>query len=239
MNYHQHLYRTRALMDEVMTAMNGLADSSGGCNLSVKDLRIIVHRRGEFQKRLRDCFYEMIDDWPDILSNEARRFEASRFISRYRTLRLAIRNAAELPRLLPPLSETLPLYIQYLNELDEDISLILKEFSDSAPHSARTNLTGIARSLRYYVQEADDEFYERLIIDRLTPSRPLSWHGSKVAATLFAKHFGLTDSEMNRTFIFPSHGKTYHELKISSNVATKGDDKYGIAEILRRYPYSK
>ena len=58
MNYHQHLYRTRALMDEVMTAMNNLA-GTGGRNLGNRDFRTIVQRRGEFQKRLRDCFYDM------------------------------------------------------------------------------------------------------------------------------------------------------------------------------------
>lgn len=48
MNYHQHLYRTRALMDEVMTAMNNLA-GTGGRNLGIRDFRTIVQRRGEFE----------------------------------------------------------------------------------------------------------------------------------------------------------------------------------------------
>lgn len=224
-------------MDEVTSALNHLAGTDGR-NLSEKDIRTIVKRRGEFQKRLRDCFYLIIDLWPDILSNEARRFEISRFISRYRSIRHSIRNAVYQSALQPPFEAVLLQYIRYLSELDEDMSVILNEFLDTVPRSVRASLTGIARSLRYYVQEADDEFYERLIIDRLTPSRPLSWRGTKVAATLFAKHFGLTDSEMNRTFIFQSRGKTYHGLKISSNIATKGDDKNGIVAILARYPYS-
>ncbi len=236
MNYHQYLYRTRALMDEVVKAMNNLA-GSGSSALGTIDIRTITQRRGEFQLRLRECFYRIIDLWPEILANEARRFEVSRFISKYRAIRLAIRNAALQNALKPPFDTILPRYIQFLRELDEDMSLILKEFSDTVPPPQRMSLTGIAGSLRYYVQEADDEFYERLIIDRLTPAKPLNWHGTKVAATLFAKHFGLTDSEMNRTFIFPSHGKTYHGLKISSNIATKGDDKNGIVAILERYPY--
>ena len=236
MNYHQRLYRTRALMDEVMTAMNNLA-GTGGRALSAKDFRTIVQRRGEFQKRLRDCFYSIIDHWPDILSNDARRFEVSAFLSRYRSFRLAAQTAADVVDPLIQPGETLLSYLSYLDELDNDMSLILKEFSCVAPHSSRHRLSGIARDLRFYVQEADDEFYERLIIDRLTPSRPLKWQGSKVAATLFALHFQLTDSEMNRTFVFLSHGKTYHGLKISSNVATKGDDKHGISAILKRYPF--
>ena len=85
--------------------------------------------------------------------------------------------------------------------------------------------------------DADDEFYERLIFDHRTPSKPLKWQMSKVAATLFAVHFGLTDSLMNRSFIFPSRGLAYHGLKISSNIATKGDDRNGIAAILGLYPY--
>ena len=236
MNYHQRLYRTRALMDEVMTAMNNLA-GTGGRALSAKDYRTIVQRRGEFQKRLRDCFYNIIDYWPDIQSNDARRFEVSAFLSRYRSFRLAARTAADEMAPQDPLVEILHRYLCYLDELDNDMSFILKEFSCVVPNSSRHRLSGIARDLRFYVQEADDEFYERLIIDRLTPSRPLKWQGSKVAATLFALHFQLTDSEMNRSFVFLSHGKTYHGLKISSNVATKGDDKHGISEILKKYPF--
>ena len=227
----------RALVNEVVKAMDRLA-ASGGRDLNASDIHLIVHRRGEFQKRLRDCFYDIIDDWPDIKSNEARRFEVSVFLSRYRTFRLAARAAADYPVLLPPLGEALFRYVKYLDELDGDMAVILAEFAGTLfPRPVRQGLSGIARSLRYYVQEADDEFYERLILDRLTPSRPLKWRGTKVAATLFARHFGLTDSEMNRTFIFPGHGKTYRGLKMSSNVATKGDDRQGIAAILKEYPY--
>ena len=223
-------------MDEVMTAMNNLAGTDGR-DPSARDIRTIVQRRGEFQNRLRECFYNIIDIWPDILSNEARRFEISNFLSRYRSFRLAVRTAAEFTGLAPPFDDALPRYVRFLNELDSDMTVILTEFNDTIPTPARPDLSGIARSLRYYVQEADDEFYERLIIDRLAPARPLGWRGSKVAATLFATHFCLTDSEMNRAFIFPSHGKTYHGLKRSSNVATKGDDRHGIANILKKYPY--
>ena len=223
-------------MDEVMAAMNNLAGTDG-CNLGLRDIRTIVQRRGEFQKRLRDSFYEIIDIWPEILSNEARRFEVSTFISRYRAFRLAVRTVAESPGLTPPLDESLARYIKYLNELDADLTLILAEFSGTLPRPANPNLTGIARSLRFYVQEADDEFYERLIIDHLPPDRPLKWRRGKAGAALFAKHFGLTDAEMNRAFIFSSHKKNYTGLKISSNVAPKGNDRYGIADILKKYPY--
>ncbi len=220
----------------MVTAMNNLAGNDG-LGLSVKDVRTIVHRRGEFQQRLRECFYDIIDIWPDVLTNEARRYEISNFLSRYRSVRLAIREAAESPALVPPLGDALLRYVRFLNELDSDMTIILDELHEALPRPARTDLSGIARSLRIYVQEADDEFYQRLILDRLSPARPLSWRGTKVAATLFATHFGLTDSEMNRAFIFPSHGKTYHGLKRSSNVATKGDDKHGIAGILKKYPF--
>ena len=236
MNYHMYLYRTRALMDEVMTAMNNLAGTDGR-DLRVKDLRTIVQRRGEFQKRLRDCFYSIIDFWPDILSNDARRFEVSTFISRYRAFRLAARTVADSPGLPAPLADSLPGYIRYLDELDGDMSLILSEFSGVFPHPTRPSLAGIAFSLRFYVPEADDAFYERLILDRLTPSHPLKWLRNKVSAALFARHFGLTDKEMNRAFIFPGQGKPARGIKISSNATAKGDDRYGIAGILERYPY--
>ena len=223
-------------MDEVATAMGNLAGmEDNGFNSG--DIHAIVQRRGEFQNRLRESFYRIIDLWPEILSNEARRFEVARFISRYRSFRLSVRTAADIPELPPPLDEAIPRYGLFLDELDIDMSVILKEFSSSFPASPRPDLRGIARSLRFYVQEADDEFYERLIVDRVYPSRPLRWRGPKVAATLFARHFCLTDSEMNRTFVFPSHGRTYRGLKLSSNVTTKGDDRHGIAAILSRYPY--
>ena len=83
----------------------------------------------------------------------------------------------------------------------------------------------------------NDAFYERLIIDRLAPSHPLKWHKNKVSAALFAKHFSLTDKEMNRAFIFVGQGKPSRGIKISSNTTAKGDDRYGIAAILERYPY--
>lgn len=223
-------------MDEVMTAMNNLA-GTGSRNLGIRDFRTIVQRRGEFQKRLRDCFYSIIDFWPDILSNDARRFEVTTFISRYRAFRLAARTAADLPGLSAPLSDSLLRYIRYLDELDRDMSLILSEFSGISPHPSRPDLTGIAHSLRFYVPEADDAFYERLIIDRLAPSRPLKWHKNKVSASLFARHFGLTDKEMNRAFIFVVQGKPSRGIKISSNATAKGDDRYGIAAILGKYPY--
>jgi len=234
MNYHQRLYRTRALMDEVMTAMNNLA-GPGGHDLCVKDIRTIVQRRGEFQNRLRECFYNIIDLWPDIPSNEARRFEVSTFISRYRSFRLAVR-AADSPGLTEPLCESLRRYSDYLKELDEDMTVILGEFSGSLPCQAKPSLTGIAESLRRFVEDVDDEFFERLIFFHQAPSRPLKWRGSKVAAALFAKHFGLTDSEMNKAFVFPYRGKTYTGLKISSYTTDKGDDRYGIKTILMRYP---
>ena len=236
MNYHQHLYRTRALMDEVMTAMNNLA-GTGSRNLGIRDFRTIVQRRGEFQKRLRDCFYDIADLWLDIKPNEALRFEVSTFLSRYRAFRLAARTAADMPEIAPQLKESLRNYSEYLNELDRDMEVILKEFFITIPIPARPSLAGIANSLRIYVPDADDEFYERLIFDHRTPSRPLKWQKSKVAATLFAVHFGLTDSLMNRSFLFPSRGPSYHGLKISSNIATKGDDRNGIAAILGLYPY--
>ena len=236
MNYHQHLYRTRALMDEVMTAMNNLA-GTGGHDISVGDIRTIVQRRGEFQKRLRDCFYDISDRWLDIQPNDVLRFEVSVFLSRYRAFRLAARSAADLSGLTLQLDESLHKYTKYLDELDRDMEVILKEFFNTFPAPARASLTGIANSLRIYVPDADDEFYERLIVEHRTPSRPLKWQKSKVAATLFAIHFGLTDSLMNSAFIFPNHGRVYHGLKISSNVATKGDDRNGIAAILKQYPY--
>ena len=236
MNYHQHLYRTRALMDEVKTAMNNLA-GTGILGLSDNDIRTIVQRRGEFQKRLRDCFYDISDRWLDILPNEPLRFEVSTFLSKYRAFRLAARTAADLSELTPQLEESIRNYTKYLDELDQDMSIILKEFFSITPSSTRVSLVGIANSLRIYVPDADDEFYERLILEHRTPSRPLKWQKSKVAATLFAIHFGLTDSLMNSAFIFPSKGRVYHGLKISSNVATKGDDRNGIAAILRQYPY--
>ena len=223
-------------MDEVMTAMNNLA-GTGGLDLSVKDIRTIVQRRGEFQKRLRDCFYSIIDFWPEILSNDARRFEVTIFISRYRAFRLATRTAADSPELSSPLDDSLPGYLRYLDELDGDMSLILSEFTGILPHPSKPNLAGIAFSLRFYVPEADDAFYERLIIDRLAPSHPLKWHKNKVSAALFAKHFSLTDKEMNRAFIFVGQGKPSRAIKISSNATAKGDDRYGIAAILERYPY--
>ena len=234
MNYHQRLYRTRALMDEVMTAMNNLA-GSGGYDISFKDVRTIVQRRGEFQNRLRECFYNIIDLWPDITSNEARRFEVSTFISKYRSFRLAVR-AADSPGLTEPLCETLRRYIDYLKELDDDMIVILGEFSASLPCQVKPSLTGIAESLRHFVEDVDDEFYERLIFYHQTPLRPLKWRGSKVAAALFAKHFGLTDSEMNKAFVFPYRGKTYTGLKISSYATAKGDDRHGIQTILMQYP---
>ena len=223
-------------MDEVMTAMNNLAGTEGR-DLSAKDLRTIVQRRGEFQKRLRDCFYFIIDFWPDILSNDARRFEVKTFISRYRAFRLAVQTAAYSQELPVPLDDSLPRYLRYLDELNDDMSLILSEFSGVFPHPSRPNLAGIAFSLRFYVPEADDAFYERLIIDRLAPSHPLKWYKNKVSAALFAKHFCLTDQEMNRAFIFISQGKPNRGIKISSNVTAKGDDRYGIAAILKQYPY--
>lgn len=223
-------------MDEVMTAMNNLA-GTGGRDISVGDIRTIVQRRGEFQKRLRDCFYDISDRWLDIQPNEVLRFEVSIFLSRYRAFRLAARTAADNPRLTPQLDESLHNYIRYLDELEQDMEIILKEFFNTIPTPARTSFAGIADSLRIYVPDADDEFYMRLITNHRSPSRPLRWQKSKVAATLFAIHFGLTDSLMNRAFIFPSQGRVYRGLKISSNVATKGDDRNGIAAILRKYPY--
>ena len=45
--------------------MNNLA-GTGFRDISAKDIHTIVYRRGgEFQKRLRDCFYDIIDIWPD------------------------------------------------------------------------------------------------------------------------------------------------------------------------------
>jgi len=219
----------------MVTAMNNLA-GTGFRDNSAKDIHTIVYRRGEFQKRLRDCFYDIIDIWPDVLSNNALKYEISSFVSRYRAFRLTARTVADSTGLPPPLCETLPRYILFLKELDEDMCIILHEFSGEPVRELRPSLSGIARSLRFYVKNVDDEFYERLIIDRLPPSRPLKWCGTKVAATLFAEHFGLTDAEMNRAFLFPSHGRTYRGLKRSSNVATKGDDKNGIADILKKYP---
>lgn len=223
-------------MDEVMTAMNNLA-GTGGRDISVADIRTIVQRRGEFQKRLRDCFYDISDRWLDIQPNEALRFEVSIFLSRYRAFRLAARAAADLSGVIHQLDEALQNFKKYLDELDQDMEVILKEFFNTTPAPAKASLAGIANSLRIYVPDADDEFYERLIIEHLTPSRPLKWQESKVAATLFAIHFGLTDSLMNRAFTFPSRGRVYHGLKISSNVATKGDDRNGIVAILKQYPY--
>ena len=49
---------------------------------------------------------------------------------------------------------------------------------------------------RASMPEADDTFYERLIIDRLAPSYPLKWYRNKVSASLFARHFGLTDKDI-------------------------------------------
>lgn len=50
----------------MVTAMNNLA-GTGFRDISAKDIHTIVYRRGggEFQKRLRDCFYDIIDIWPD------------------------------------------------------------------------------------------------------------------------------------------------------------------------------
>lgn len=223
-------------MDEVMAAMNNLA-GTGRRYINDKDLRTVVQRRGEFQKRLRDSFYDIIDIWPDIKSNEARRFEISKFISRYRAFRLAIRTAADSPDISAPLNDSLPRYVRFLDELEDDMLLILSDFPGITPHSSRPSLAGIAHSLRFYVPEADDSFYERLIIDRLAPSYPLKWYRNKVSASLFARHFGLTDKEMNRAFIFPALGKPSRGIKISSNATAKGDDRYGIAAILERYPY--
>ena len=235
MNYHQRLYRTRALLDEVTAVMNTLA-SRELRSISDLDIHTIVYRRGEFQHRLRECFYNIIDHWPDILINEARRFELSNFLSRYRSFRHSIRVVVEEPGLPTILSDAVKFYIHYLEELDVDMAIILAEFQDAIPEKSRPSLKGIARRLRYYVEEADDEFYERLILEHRSPSRALRWKGSKVAATLFARHFGLTDSEMNRAFVFSSHGKAYRGLKISSNIATKGDDRHGISAILKDYP---
>ncbi len=219
-----------------MTAINNLAGTDSR-DPSDKDVRTIVQRRGEFQNRLRECFYNIIDIWPDIQSNEARRYEVSTFLSRYRSFRLAVQTAADSPGLTVPLSEALRKYVRYLNELDTDMAFVLAAFSGSLPRLEKTGLAGISQSLCHFVKDVDDEFYERLIIYHQSPARPLRWHGSKVAAALFARHFGLTDSVMNRTFIFPSHAKVYTGLKISSNIATKGDDRYGITAILNNYPY--
>lgn len=65
----------------MVTAMNNLA-GTGFRDISAKDIHTIVYRRGEFQKRLRDCFYDIIDIWPDVLSNNALKYEISTFISR-------------------------------------------------------------------------------------------------------------------------------------------------------------
>ena len=93
-------------MDEVMTAMNNLAGTDGR-DPSARDIRTIVQRRGEFQNRLRECFYNIIDIWPDIQSNEARRYEVSTFISRYRSFRMAVQTAADSPGFTVPLCEAL------------------------------------------------------------------------------------------------------------------------------------
>ena len=114
----------------MVTAMNNLAGNDG-LGLSVKDVRTIVHRRGEFQQRLRECFYDIIDIWPDVLTNEARRYEISNFLSRYRSVRLAIREAAESPALVPPLGDALLRYVRFLNELDSDMTIILDELHEA------------------------------------------------------------------------------------------------------------
>ena len=229
MNHHKWLYRTRSVMNEVQTSMNNLADYITKSNATPTlfydghvDINIITRRRGELQTRLRECLYSIIDLWPEILSNEARRYEIGNFLSRYRTFRHALHDLYEASTEHPAITKTaLPLteiasrYRDYILELDEDMALILKEFSDYSHIGSanRPDLSGIARRLGFYIKDTDEEFYERLIIDRHLPAKPLKWHGSKVASGLFARHFALTDSEMNRAFVFNSHGRTYRGLK--------------------------
>lgn len=252
MNHHKWLYRTRLIMTEVQSAMQNLADfiEKDGARPTlfydgIKDAMTISLRKEEFQSKLRDCFYSIIDLWPEILINDARRYEISVFISRYRTIRHTIEDLTAIVKANPVPSERLYggtqiilSYHEYIQELDSDMALILKEFADTSSVLATDlpRLSGIARRLNYYVHDTDDEFFERLILDHRTPSLPLKWHGSKVAAGLFARHFSLTDSEMNRAFIFNSHGKSYRGLKISSDIATKGDDRHSILSILKDYP---
>lgn len=127
----------------------------------------------------------------------------------------------------------------FFDELDDDMKYLILEFSSPPPPGGdgRMDLTGIARRLRSYVPEADDDFYDALVNDRRMPASPVTWHGSKCDCARLLRHFGFTDKEANRIFCCMHRGRRLARIKISSDMGRKGDSSYPVMAVLKDYPY--
>lgn len=98
MNYHDWLYRTRRLMAEVEAAMSEMAghietdDTLPNLFYSGEaDARTIIYKMPELRHKLRQAFYHIGDNLPDIPGNPFLTREATTHVTNYRQLRTSFK----------------------------------------------------------------------------------------------------------------------------------------------------
>lgn len=251
MNHHECLYQTRLLMSEIETSVSNLteyfADRESMPSLfydGYADAALIREKIDELRMNLRLAYYSIADEWNNIIVNDVRLHEVGKYIKFYRRLRMyckdfheTIKESFKKVRWILSDTEIIDSYIEMFREMDDDMVVILDFFENAdltiLPHNQR--LEGLAKQMKRYVAEVDDEFYESLILKGRIPATKVKWLGKRNEASLFAIHFGLNDYQMNSAFIFRCHTKVYRPLKISSDKPTNAYETYDIYKILKDY----
>ena len=253
MNYHDWLYRTRRLMAEVEAAMSEMAghietdDALPNLFYSGEsDARTIIHKMPELRHKLRQAFYRIGDNLPDIPGNPFLTRETTTHVKNYRQLRTSFKLLFYGLDRNPDAKEFLfsdkmdwDSLLAYFKELDDDArdSLLAYASPPDVNDCRAVDVTGMAKKLRQFLPDTDDEFFDDLINFRIIPARPISWHNGKNNCARFLKHFGFTDAMANRIFCCVQDGRPLGKIKISSDAGQKADTAQGIEAILKEYPF--
>ena len=253
MNYHDWLYRTRRLMAEVEAAMSEMAghietdDALPNLLYSGEsDARTIIHKMPELRHKLRQAFYLIGDNLPNIPGNPFLVRETTTHVNNYKHLRSSFKLLCYRLDGNPDAKEFLfsdkvnwDSLLAYFKELDEDARDILLAYAGppDANDGRAVDVTGMAKKLRRFLPDADDGFFDDLINFRIIPARPIFWHNGKNNCARLLKHFGFTDATANRIFCCVHDGRPLGPIKISSDVGRKGDTVQGIEAILKDYPF--
>lgn len=253
MNYHDWLYRTRRLMAEVEAAMSEMAghietdDALPNLFYSGEsDARTIIHKMPELRHKLRQSFYRIGDNLPIIPGNPFLVRETATHVNNYRHLRSSFKllcyrldGSPDTKAFLFSDKVNWSGLLAYFKELDEDARDILLAYASppDVNDGRAVDVTGMAKKLRQFLPDVDDEFFDDLINFRIIPARPISWHNGKNNCARFLKHFGFTDAMANRIFCCVQDGRPLGPIKISSDVGRKADTVQGIEAILKEYPF--
>lgn len=113
---------------------------------------------------------------------------------------------------------------------------IMESFKKRKPSAARP-FRGIARELAAYLTGVTDKQIEDLVLNHKPVLGQPWWNGDRDEAVIFAKVFGLTAAQMNKSFKFRGRQYEHRPLSLSGDAPTLSNENYGIWSCLLRYKH--